>query len=423
MAMWTLILKNSSGSDRTITDLGITITNGSQVTMSDLYTYDELAGSDDLRDHVNTGNLVVNDGTSDLSSANGVEYLILHNRYESKDIFYTKTNLQTSGQSSVHWDNIVSAPSFGSATWLEPAIARVVTQSATPPGGASTGDFYIDTDDDHLYKYNGATWDDQGAPSSGDRVIVLDSTAQMVFEFSGSTWDAQADNNDLDAILIDDDGDGKQAQYVYNTSTLSWIKIADVDYGEQRNLDESYDDSGSGAGRVINTDAGAVKLDTGVATNSPLELTEKAALPSSGLAAGQLAVKGGILFVYDSTRSKWLSVQRQYIVFGRKGNTSNQYLNFAAGSLPSNNSGYRIPRDACIISMTAQLDASGTADFRLRRNDSATNISTISVAASLGATDATINVDISANDFLQMYSDNASSVNDPMIIVEIAYRG
>jgi len=419
--MWTLIIKNNGGSPITIEDLGITVPASSQITFSDQFEYQEIASSDDLRDEVNSGNLVVNDGSSDLSSANGVLYLTLYNAKETADEFYTQTALQTSGQSSVHWDNITNAPSFGAVSWKEPVEARARTIAASPPGTPAVGDFYIDSGDNHLYKYSG-TWDDQGAPTSGDRAIVLDSTAQMIYEWSGSSWDAQTDNEDGDAVMVNDDGDGKQAQYVYDFGTLAWVKIADIDYGEPNDLDGAYDQGGAGAGRSITADSGAVKIDTASATNAPIELTQKSSLPTTGLAAGQLAVKDGILFIYDGTRSKWLSVERLYLVFGRRGNTSNQYLSYSAGRLPSNNSGLRIPRDACVVAMSAQLDASGTANMRLRRNDSASNISTLAISAALGAHDTSLDINLSAGDFLQMYSDNASSVQDPMVIVEIAYR-
>ncbi len=421
MAMWTCIIKNSSGSDRTIEDLGITITDASQVTMSNLFTYDELSGSDDLRDHVNNSNLVVNDGSSDLSAANGVLYLTLYNVQESRTDYYTKTQQQTPGQASIDWQNIANAPSFGSTHWLDPVIAKSVQFSSSPPGGPSIGDFYIDTDDDHLYKYSG-TWDDQGAPTAGDRVIALDSTSEAIYEWSGSSWDSQGDPAEGNAVLVQDDGDSKQAQYVYDESLLTWTKIADVDFGSPNDLDGAYDEGGAGVGRVINADSGAVKIDTGAATNAPLELTQQAALPTTGLAAGQLAVKGGILCVYDGTRSKWLSAQRQYLIFGRKGNTSNQYLNFCAGSLTSNNSGFMIPRDATIVAMSGQLDASGTVSFRARKNDNAANIETLTITAATQNKDITLNTDISADDFIQLYSDNASTIADPIVIIEIAYR-
>jgi len=422
-AMWTLIIKNNSAvTPRDIEDLGITIGVSTQITMSDQFEYQQLASSDDLRDHVQNGNLIVNDGSSDLSAVDGVLYLTLYNAKKTADNFYTKTSLQTGGQSSIHWDNITNAPAFGSTTWLEPALARVQEMSAAGPTVPSDGMFFIDTDDDHLYKRVTGAWVDQGAPTAGDRVIALDSTAQMIFEWSGSAWSALADNASLDAILINDDGDGKQAQYIYDSGTLSWIKIADIDYGEPNDLDGAYDQGGAGAGRTINVDSGAVKFDTGVATNAPIEITQKASLPTTGLAAGQMAVKGGILCCYDGTRSKWMSVQRLYLVFGRKGNTANQYLEFGAGGLPSINSGLRMAYSGTIVGITCQLDASGTTNIRIRKNDSTTNIATLAVSGAVGATDNAVNIDFSQNDFIQCYSDNASNVADPIVIVEIAYR-
>lgn len=421
MAMWILIIKNNSGFTQIIEDMGIEIANASQITFSDQFTYPEMAESDDLRNLVNNGDLVVNDGVSDLSAPVGVEYLTLYNITKAKDDFYTKTDLQTGGSSSIHWNNITNTPSFGADTWVSGVLARaLIIQSAQPTGVA--GDFFIDSDDNHLYKHNGISWVDQGIPVEGNRIINLDSTAEVIYTYTSGVWTAGADPVNNTGVLINDDGDGKQAQYVYNSSTLSWVKIADVDFGEPNTLDGAYDEGGPGAGRTINSDSGAVKLDTGVSTNAPIELTEKASLPTTGLGAGQLAVKNGILFIYDSARSKWLSVERMYLIFGRKGKTSNQYLDFGGGKLPSNNSGLRIPRDATIVAMSAQLDANGTSNFRIRKNDNSTNIETLLVNAALGAHSTTLNTDINAADFLQCYSDNASKVSDPMIIVEIAYR-
>ena len=422
-AMWTLIIKNNSGvTAREIEDLGITIGISTQITMSDQFDYQELASSDDLRDHVQNGNLVLNDGSNDLSSADGVLYLTLYNAKKTADNFYTKTNLQTSGQAVIDWGNVVNAPSFGSTSWIDPVLARIEEISAAGPGAPSDGMFFIDSDNNHLFKRVTGAWVDQGAPTAGDRVINLDSTAENVYEWSGTAWVAEADPTDNTGVLINDDGDGKQAQYVYESTIDGWVKIADIDYGEPNTLDGSYDQGGAGAGRIINVDSGAVKLDTGSATNAPLEITEKAALPTTGLAAGQIAVKGGILCVYDGTRSKWASVQRDSLVFGRRGSTSNQYLSFCASALPSNNSGFRMPFAGTIVGITCQLDNIGTTNIRIRKNDSTTNIATLAVSGALGATDNTLNVDFSANDYFQCYSDNASAVNDPIVIVTIAFR-
>lgn len=96
MAMWALLLKNDSGGDITVEDLGLFIADSTQSTVSSQFTYDDLAGSDDLRALVTAGTLVVNDGTFDLSAVNGVKYLTFQNLYKD-----------TSGGGSADLEDIV----------------------------------------------------------------------------------------------------------------------------------------------------------------------------------------------------------------------------------------------------------------------------------------------------------------------------
>lgn len=472
MAMWTVIIKNSSGSDQVIEDLGITVLDTTQITFSDSFTFPEIAESDDLRALVNSGDLVVNDGSSDLSAADGVNLLTLDQKRNTLATFYTKTQLQTSGQATVDWDNIANAPSFGSPTWLDPVQYRVLDISSTAPGSPAVDDVYVDTDDDHYYKWNGTSWDDLGAASTGDRVINLANTNEEIFTFDGANWSSEGSNADNDAVVVNDDGDGKQAQYIYDTTGTTWKKIGDIDFGGHldggpskhdaseidvegsytylstsdletvigeidteignlysaisaisgNTLDEAYDQGGAGNGRVINADAGSVKIDTGAATNAPFEIVPKAALPSTGLADGQFAVKSGIFCIYDATRAKWLSVQRMIVAFGKNRKAKDQYLYHFGGRIASNNSGQRMIRDATIVGISAQLDSSGTCDISIRKNDVATDILTLSLSAVLGAQNGAANVDLSAGDFLQCYLDSTTRVDDPVVLVEIAWR-
>jgi hypothetical protein len=304
--MWTVIIKNNGASDYLIEDLGISVVASGVVNFHEQFTYDDIAGSDDLRTAVSGSNLVVNNGATDLSSNNGVNYLSLENLYHLEENYYDKVELQTSGQSQVHWDNITNTPPIG----------------------------------------------------------------------DGNT------------------------------------------------LDEAYDQGGQGAGRTITVDSGPVKLDATVSgTYAPLELTELSTMPVSGLAGGQLGIKDGILYTYDSSRSKWLSVQRMFLAFGRKGKTKDQYLNYSAGTLPSNNSGYRLARNATIVSTAGQLDSTGSCDIRVRKNDGVSNIATLNVSSSVGNSDTTTNVDLNADDYLQSYLEAASNVADPMLVIEVAWRG
>jgi len=472
MPFWTVILKNDSGSTVILEDFGVEIANTNQYTISDYFDYSDIADSKELDTLIGAGTLVINNGITDFTSVDGVNYIKRDNIHNDLETHYTKTELNTSGGGSVvHWDNIINAPSFGSPTWIEPVLYRVLDISSAAPATPLMGDVYVDTDDQHYYKWDGSVWQDDGSASTDDRVVDLSNGTQNVAVFDGTTtWADQGQSDDNSAVMVNDDGDGKNAQYVYSTETNVWIKIADVDFEDHLNggpnkhdaseidvegqtyinlpsapsdletvigdidtqltealdnntLDGAYNEGGAGAGRFIGADSGPVEIDTETSTTAPLRLVPKAALPSTALLDGQLAITDGLLFIYDSTRGKWLSVQRQFLVFGRKGRTKNQYINFAAGTLASNNSGYRLQRNATIVSLSGQLDASETCDIHLRRNDTGTNIVTLSISSATGNSDISVNTDINVGDFLQSYCSVAvGNVHDPMFIVEIAYR-
>lgn len=338
--MWEVIIKNNGASNILVEDLGIDIPSASSIDFHEQYTYDEIAGSDDLRNEVNLGNLVVNDGTGDLVPSAGENYLTLENIYHLEDNYYDKTDLYT----KIELD-----------------------------AGQLDNRYYTETE--------------------------LDA--------------GQLDNRYYTETELETSGQ----------SSVHWDNLTDVpSFAEHNTLDEAYNEGGAGLGRTVSVDSGSVKLSGGDGGYSPLELTEQATLPTLDLAGGQLSVKDGILYAYDSTRSKWLSVQRMFLAFGRKGKTKNQWLAFGSGRVYSNNSGFRLARNATIISITGQLDSSGTCDIRLRKNDVATNISTLNITAAIGDEDTSIDVDLSASDYLQSYLEAASNVEDPVVIVELAWR-
>lgn len=307
MAMYTVIIKNDSGFAKTIEDLGITIANAAQVTLSDGYTYSDISDSDDLRALVLAADLVVNDGIGDLSAADGVKYLtFIHDKF-LEDNYWDKTQL-------------------------------VATSGV------------------------------------GDRV------------------------------------DYSQIQ---NTPTI----------GSPNTLDGAYDEGGAGAGRVITADSGPVKIDASATSAAPLEIVPTVSLPTTGLAAGQFAVKSGIPFIYDSGRSKFVSIERKFVTFGRAGKTKDQYLNFGVGELPSNNSGIRMIRAGVITGMSANIDVTGNCVMVVRKNSEATNIASIVVATpTLGNQNASLNINLDQGDYIQGYLEAPAKVDDPVAVVEIAWR-
>lgn len=190
-------------------------------------------------------------------------------------------------------------------------------------------------------------------------------------------------------------------------------------------MDEAYDEGGPSG--LITVDSGPLKLDRASSTEASFEIVPKITLPTTNLADGQIENKadasgGIILCIYDNVRSKWLSVARPTISFGRFRSTQNQFLAFYGGSIYSNNSGIRMPRNATIVSLSAQLDVAGTCDFRIRKNDSVA-IANLTLDGVIGLSDTTINVDVDAGDFLQCrLAGVVGSVEDPFIFIELAWR-
>lgn len=322
-----IIAKNNSGSDIAIKDLGVTITDTNQLTLTSSFSLDMIFDSSHLRSYVSSGQLIINDGTSDLSVGNGLNHITIDTK------------------------------------WMDDSTEQIFN--------------------DHL---NG------GINKHDANEIDIEGTYSNI---SGTPTDLE--------------------------STISSIntKLGTI---TTHTLDVAYDGTGSGNGRTITVDSGPVKLDVNSATTAPIELVPKAALPSTGLAAGQLAIKNDILCIYDGTRSKWLSVARIMLAFGRKGNTSNQYLGYYGDDdFPSSKSGMRMSRNATIVSMSGQIDVSGTCTFRLRKNNTVTDIASLTLSSVVGNTDTSLNVDVSANDILNMYLES-SSVSYPLILVELAWR-
>ena len=161
-----------------------------------------------------------------------------------------------------------------------------------------------------------------------------------------------------------------------------------------------------------------VKSDTGV----PLKIEPSTSTPT-GTSGGQMFVSNddGILYIYDGTRSKWLSVDRTMVGWGRNSNnTSNEYLRQFNGAL-SNQNGWRMVRNGTITAISAQSDIDQTWTFEVRKNDATTVIASITMTGIQGNHNNTLNVDINEGDFIQAYC-NGTSVDYPETLIEIAWR-
>lgn len=70
-----VILKNNTGSNVNIDDMGVTLSSSQVYTATDYFEFVDLTESDDLKTLVSAATITVNDGTTDLSIAKGLEHL------------------------------------------------------------------------------------------------------------------------------------------------------------------------------------------------------------------------------------------------------------------------------------------------------------------------------------------------------------
>lgn len=151
-----------------------------------------------------------------------------------------------------------------------------------------------------------------------------------------------------------------------------------------------------------------------------LTLPVDAFAPVVNVVGGAVTVVAGILYVYDSTRAKWLSVHRDKFITSRNATASTIYLRVGEG-IASSATGIRMARNGTITSLAAQSDGIETWVFEIRKNDSVSVIASLTMTAVVGNQSNTINVDVSQGDELQFFM-NGSSVDTPVGIVEVAWR-
>jgi len=263
------------------------------------------------------------------------------------------------------------------------------------------------------------SWQELGVATELDRVINLADATESIFELNDSVWENQGDpgaNGKTVGCLVSDTRDtGKETFYSYSTELNIWRPVLNFTLNDAYHAGDEDDD------HTIIVNDGPVIIDASSSTYSPFNLTNLTSFPVTNLATGDIAIVNGDLYTYDSNRGKWLSGAKDLLVFGRRGDSKNQYLNYSAGNLVSNNSGLRLPQNAVIVGMTVQLDASGTCIVHIRKNDSATSIASLTVTSANGAIDNDMNADAFASDYLQCYVEATNPVEDPMVLVRIAY--
>ena len=143
--MATVIAKNNTVDDITITDLnGVVVPGSGQKTLSDIFSAAEIAASDSLIVNIATEDITINNGTNDLTAANAVRYVSLYKHVnpisaDGKEIIRADSRPPTTqtyftGES----DDVTSSPGKigegNSFYWDFSNSDNDLAESPTPPG-------------------------------------------------------------------------------------------------------------------------------------------------------------------------------------------------------------------------------------------------------------------------------------------------
>lgn len=164
----------------------------------------------------------------------------------------------------------------------------------------------------------------------------------------------------------------------------------------------------------------------GAASTDPsFYLTDKAAAPSTQLGSASQIPWSSITNVpayYDKTRTKWLSMFREYMTFAGRDNqnNANEYMR-CSSEFTSNQSSARLMHNMTLIGISAQTNGAETWTARVRKNGSVTNLASLVLTAVDGDSDDTLNIDFNVDDKIEVFIDG-SGVDRPLVRLEFAQR-
>jgi len=375
-----------------------------------------VTGEDQTSDIVHSGNVGIGLGVS--TPTNTLQLPI------GGRIGLNNGNVATDGESGVFWS---AGTNYGihktAGTWIGPDFQQLklnwITGIVLNPG-TLYGKSYVDIQGKGLRVTSGDVG--IGTISPSKKLEVRGSNASMAIMTNLESEDATLllgtpfDSNSPAKAAIIAEGQtsfGRSKLHFalddQSTNTIaSEVSIADAKMTIQ------YD------GNVgIGTTSPDAQLDI-ESTGVPLKIEPSTTTPT-GTQAGQIFMgDDGILYAYDGSRSKWLSVDRNNISWARALNaTTNEYLR--AHNSASINNGYRMIRNATITAVSAQTNAAQSWQLLILKNDGTTSITFLTLTSEEGKHVNNVNIDVNEGDFIQAYC-LGTLINHPLASIEFAWR-
>ncbi|HSD14858.1 MAG TPA: hypothetical protein VLB74_09445 [Flavobacterium sp.] len=235
------------------------------------------------------------------------------------------------------------------------------------------------------------------------------------YYWDGSSWIA---------ILTEKNGGWSLTGNTGTTAGTNFIGTTDAqDLRVKTGNTDRLNISGTNGNVGINTNNSTAKLeiDASTGTTPPLEIVPRTTAPT-GTAGGQIAVIDNSLYIYDVTRTKWLSSETITFAWGHDGNLKGAYLDCASVQNQAN-TGFKMPYAGTIIAITA-LQSGGDASkgFVVRKNSASTDLFSFNLTA-LSYNNNTLNIDFDANDFLKVFTVAAGGEStNPVVTLFIKWR-
>jgi hypothetical protein len=163
------------------------------------------------------------------------------------------------------------------------------------------------------------------------------------------------------------------------------------------------------------------------ATIPALEIPQQTA--PNGTFTGQIALIGDKLFMYDATRTKWLSLESTALQYAKNGDADDEMLRFG-GNVRDDDSGPKMPFDGTIVYVTAQSSGGETNkqfDLKINSSDIGNNANpTLDGRFNLSGGSfsySEYNIDFNANDYITVeVRDNGDDIEDPVVVIWIKWR-
>lgn len=270
-------------------------------------------------------------------------------------------------------------------------------------------DDFIQPSKGHGIKYHVKVYDATGKP------VYIGEELEWEFDYSNGILTFKEDPSSKYTIPF------KIDVYRYIGRRGSLENLADGETTEPlvTTLDEAYDGlDGQGSGRVIEADSGPVRIKASNGYAS-LQLDEVDYTPIMSVENGQIVYREGIAYIYDESRTTWLSMFRQAIAFGSR-RADGVMMNLS--NFSSNMSGWPALRKGMIVGVTAQA-AGGYSrkqiNIGIKGGDNLLSFNLFDFAYANGALD----LPFDKNDLIQVKVSSQYEMTYNLILnLEIAWR-